>query len=193
MSSSFEFYKTTIQTCLDEASSLINEASVNHSQQKLQDARQKVDQAKAATDELKREIFLLPTNDKAEAQRQFQKFVEQINRIENSFNSINRQELIGGSYDLRRAASDDHNLAIASQNFNDTIEIGHGILTNLGNQKDKLIGTMSKTDQINTSVGSTSRLVGKMMKTQRQNKLIMWAVVALLVIAIVILYYVRYF
>ena len=88
MSSSFEFYKLTIQTSIDEANSLISQASANYSPQLLQEARQKVDQAKAATDELKREIFLLPTNDKAEAQRQFQKFVEQINRIENGFNSI---------------------------------------------------------------------------------------------------------
>lgn len=193
MSSSFEFYKSTIQTCIDEANSLLNAGQMNYSPQKLQEARQKVEQAKAAIDELKREIYLLPTNDKAEAQRQFQKFMEQISRLEEGFNSYNRQELIGGSYDLRRAATDDQNLAIASQNFNDTIEIGHGILSNLGNQKETLLGTMNKTDQINSSVGSTSRLVGKMMKTQRQNKLIMWAVVALLVIAIVILFYVRYF
>lgn len=193
MSSSFDFYKSTIQTCIDEANSLINEASMNYSPQILQEARQKVDQAKAAVDELKREIFLLPTNDKAEAQRQFQKFLEQISRLEDNFNSFNRQELIGGGYDLRCAAADDHNIAVASQNFHDTIEIGHGILTNLGNQKETLLGTMNKTDQINSSVGSTSRLVGKMMKTQRQNKLIMWAVVALLILAIVILFYVRYF
>lgn len=194
MSSSFEFYKLTIQTSIDEANSLISQASANYSPQLLQEARQKVDQAKAAIEELKREIFLLPTNDKAEAQRQFQKFLEQISRIENNFDSFNRQELIGGnSYDLRRAAADDQNLAIASRNFNDTIDIGHGILKNLGDQKNTLLGTMNKTDQINASVGSTSRIVGKMMKTQRQNKLIMWAVVALLVIAIVILFYVRYF
>ena len=200
MSSTFEFYKTTIQSSLNEANSLLNSPQFNQSNLSIQDVQQRINQAKAALIELNNVVVLLSANEQAEAKRQISHFRSQIHQIQEQLQtqanysySQNRQELLRGSYDLQNVATDDHNIAVASQNFNETIDIGKNILSNLGSQKEKLLDTMNKTDMINGSVGSSSRLVAKMMKIQKQNKYIMWAVVILLVMGIVILFYVRYF
>ncbi|OHS99127.1 Vesicle transport v-SNARE protein [Tritrichomonas foetus] len=194
MSSSYEFYESHIQTCIDEAHAFISEAQLKSNPQKLNDARQRVDQAKATSEELKREMFLLPTNDRAAAQRRYQQILERITRLEENLQStINRQQLMGGEYDLRRAASVDQSLARTASLGEESINIGKGILSNLSTQKDQLLGSMSNVDLINSSVSSTGRLVGKMERTQRQNKMIMWGVVVLLAVAILALFYLRYF
>ena len=195
--SAFEFYESHIETNLNHAQSLIASAQSqpdNVSKDSYQEARRRIDQAKAALEDLKREMFLLPTNDRAAAQRRFQQFKENCDRLENSLqNNINRLQLMGGSYDVRMSAAVDQSLAQTSQICAETTEIGHGILANLNSQKKTLMGSMSNVDEIHRSVSGTKRLVNKMQQIQRQNKFIMWAVVGLLVAAIVILFYLRFF
>ena len=191
---SFEFYEGHVQTCLEEARNLINSSQIKDNPKNLELARTKLDNAKSASEELQREIFLLPTNDRAFAQRRYQQLKEQISSIEDSIQSIiNRQQLLGTNYDLRKAASVDYSLSKAAQYGEESIEIGKGVLSNLSQQREKLLHGMENVDAIRTSVHNSSNIVRGMERTQRQNKMIMWGIVALLVLVMILIFYLKLF
>ncbi|KAH0795323.1 Vesicle transport v-SNARE protein [Histomonas meleagridis] len=191
---SFDFYEGHVQSCLEEARNLINSSQIKDNPRNIELARTKLDNAKSASEELQREIFLLPTNDRASAQRRYQQLKEQIASIEDSFQSlINRQQLLGNNYDLHKAASVDYSLSKAAQYGEESIEIGKGVLSNLSQQREKLLHGMENVDAIRNSVHNSSSIVNGMHAIQRQNKMIMWGIVVLLVLAILLILYMKVF
>ena len=62
----------------------------------------------------------------------------------------------------------------------------------LRNQKEKLNGTHQTLGDIIYETEDAGRTVGRMAKIQRRNKLIMWGIVALLVVAILLILYMQF-
>ena len=185
--SNFSFYESHVVACIDEARQLIDSSN-------LQLARSKLESARSASEELQREIFLMPTNDRAAAQRTYDRLQAQITEYEKSIDDTkNRQKLLGGNYNLRRAASVDEHLAHTVDLQEESNEIGIGILSRLKEQRDTLNRSAEKVDLIHNSVNGSGKILGEMEAAQRKNKLIMWSVVGLLVLSFIILFYIKEF
>jgi vesicle transport through interaction with t-SNAREs protein 1 len=195
MSSAFSMYDEMVETCIHDVRTFIGDSLATGSPAQLTAARGKIDQGNSALTELQRELFLLPTNDRSAAQRRYQELRTRLAEAEQSLTSeTQRLQLLGpNTYDVHRAATVDQALAKTAQFTEESVEIGHRIITNLGDQRQKLAHAHGNVDLINTSVDSTSGVLGKMESTQRQNNLIKMGVVALMIIAMLIILYLKFF
>ena len=189
----YSLYEEHIRSCIEEAQRLIADSQVHGTPGQLSEAQQKLSEARGAIDELQREMFMLPTNERAVAQRRYQSTKEQITQLEENIRMAeSRQQLLGNSYDLRRAASVDQSLAQAAQFGSESVEIGKGIIRQLSEQQEKLRNAHSNVGRIHSSVKVSEGLVGKMAKIQRENKMVAWGVVGLLVFAILLIFYLKF-
>lgn len=192
--SNFSFYESHVASCIDDARELIDEMRADGGQRSAQLAQAKLDSAKSALEELRREIVLMPTNDRAAAKRSYDAIQQQVAQLDEELRSAaKRQQLLGGGYNLRRAASVDEQLMQTVDMQQESNEIGVGILTRLREQRDTLTRSADNVNLINSSVSGTGNILGKMEAVQRRNKMIMWGVVGLLVLAILIMFYLKIF
>ena len=190
---SYSLYEDHIRSCVEDAQRLIADSQVHNSPVKLGEARQKLEEARAAVDELQREMFMLPTNERSLAQRRYQAAKDQIAHLEENVQNLeSRQQLFGNSYNLQQAASVDQSLAQAARFGDESVAIGQGIIKQLSEQREKLIHAHGNVEKIHTSVRTSGGLVSRMEKIQRENKMITWAVVGLLVFAILLIFYLKF-
>jgi hypothetical protein len=195
MSSSFTLYDELVECCISDVQRFIGQSLATGSPAQLAAARGKIDEANSGLIELQRELFLLTTNDRSAAQRRYQQLRARLAEVEQSLASeTQRLQLLGtNTYNAHRAATVDQALAATAQFGEESVEIGQRIITNLGEQRQKLEHAHGNVDLINTSVGSTSKVLGKMESTQRQNNFVKMGVVALMITAILIILYLKFF
>jgi hypothetical protein len=193
--SSSTLYEEMVEKCLKEAQRVISESETNSpSPAPFAGARGRLDQALTGLNELQREILLLPTNDRLAAQRRYQELKSRVSQTEESLTAaMQRKQLLGNSFNAHQAASVDHALARTAQFGAESVEIGERIIGDLSHQREKLTNAHGNVDLINTSVNSTGNLVGKMTKVQRQNNLMKWGMIALMIIAIGFVLYLKFF
>jgi hypothetical protein len=192
---SCSLYEEMIESCLNEAQRAIAEAqNAPPKNALLPGARGKIDQALTGLSELQRELLLLPTNERQSAQRRFQQLRSRVTQTEEALTAEGqRLALLGDSYNAKRTAQVDHALARTAQMGEESVEIGERIIGDLSRQREKLTNAHGNLDLINTSVKSTGGLVGKMAKVQRQNNLMKWGLIVLMIIAIGIVLYLKFF
>jgi vesicle transport through interaction with t-SNAREs protein 1 len=195
MASSFDLYEAMVESCISDVQTLIRDSLATASPARLTAARGKIDQANSGLTELQRELFLLPTNDRTAAQRRYQQLRTRLAEVEARLTTeTERVQLFGpDGYDVHRTATVDQALARTAQFGEESVEIGQRIITNLGDQRQKLAHAHGNVDLINSSVDSTSKIVGKMEGTQRQSTFVKMGVVALMIIAMLIILYLKYF
>lgn len=192
--SSFEVFESHISQCITEAQNLLREATLQGNPSLITEAKKKIDDARVTSGELQRELVMLPTNDKQQAQRRYQTIKEQIADLESRIQSTyDRQQLLGESYDLRKSASNSANLNKIQQYGVEAISFGTEVKSNLKSQRERLLNIDNNINSTDTIVSSASNMIGSMTRTQRTNKIIMYAVVALLVFAIVFIIYLQVF
>jgi len=190
---SFEFYESHSQSCIDSAMSKLNSSSEFAGQQKLDKIKEAQDyllQAQEGIAELQNGIILLPTNERTASQRRLQLLQNRVKEIEDLIsNAKQRQRLLGHSQDLKTNAAADESMRQTINSLSEGTEIGKGILASLSTHREKLVNAHSNLNQMSTSVGSSTTIVNRMESVQRNNKIIMWIVIILLIGAIAFLLY----
>ena len=190
---SFEFYESHSQSCIDSAMSKLNSSSEFAGQQKLDKINEAQDyllKAQEGIAELQNGIILLPTNERTASQRRLQLLQNRVKEIEDLIsNAKQRQRLLGHSQDLKTNAAADESMRQTINSLSEGTEIGKGILASLSTHREKLVNAHSNLNQMSTSVGSSTTIVNRMESVQRNNKIIMWIVIILLIGAIAFLLY----
>jgi hypothetical protein len=156
-------------------------------------AREALDRAHAGLKELERETLLLPTNDRQAGQHRFEQLRSRATRAEESLSAESKRlELLGDARSAHHAASIDYALLQTVRLGEESVALGKRALTDLRKQKDVLTAAHQKVDTISTSVESTHKLVGNMQNVQRSNNAMKWAAVALMVLAIGLVAYLKF-
>jgi hypothetical protein len=187
------YYEEAVAGCLADGEAALANTTLPAST-RLSEAERQLDRAKAACEELQQGLFLFPVSRQSSVQKKCEKMREAINELENECKAFgNREHLLGGNYDFRRAMSVDESLAKTEMFSNESVEIGQGIISDLNGQEERLMRARHNTDLIHGSVAKTSHLVGKMSLIKRQQTRTVWAVVALLGIAIICIIYIKLF
>ena len=190
---SFEFYESHSQSCIDSAMSKLNSSSEFAGQQKLDKINEAQDhllQAQEGIAELQNGIILLPTNERTTSQRRLQLLQNRVKEIEDLIsNAKQRQRLLGHYQDLKTNVAADESMRQTINSLSEGTEIGKGILASLSTHREKLMNAHSNLNQMSTSVGSSTTIVNRMESVQRNNKIIMWIVIILLIGAIAFLLY----
>ena len=190
---SFEFYESHSQSCIDSAMSKLNSSSEFAGQQKLDKINEAQDhllQAQEGIAELQNGIILLPTNERTTSQRRLQLLQNRVKEIEDLIsNAKQRQRLLGHYQDLKTNVAADESMRQTINSLSEGTVIGKGILASLSTHREKLMNAHSNLNQMSTSVGSSTTIVNRMESVQRNNKIIMWIVIILLIGAIAFLLY----
>ena len=194
----FEYYESLAQQSLEQANTLINESTSQTGQMKidmLNQALRKSEETSNHLGEMQNLMILLPTNEKAQAQRRVQLLTTRIKEVEGRIET-NKQRvklLSNISLDpLNNSESQTESLSRTQNAIGSACEIGTGILSTLKDQHDKLSNAMSNAKGVIASVANTATHVTNMERVARQNKIIIYTVIGLLVVGILLLLYLKF-
>ena len=194
---SFDYYEGIVQKGIDDATALVNQSTAESGQKKLETlilATKKIEESSRHFSELQNVIILLPTNERATAQRKVQLFDTRIKEIEGRIEA-NKQRaklLSNASLEAKNKVTDEESLEQAQNAMGSAYEIGTGILSQLKQQHNTLSNAKSNTDKLSSSVSDTAKHVSNMERIAKQNKLIIYAIIGLLIAGILLLLYLKF-
>ena len=193
-----EYYESLAQQSLEQANSLINESSSHTGQTKidmLNEAMRKSEETQNYLGEMQNLMILLPTNEKVQVQRRVQLLTTRIKEVEGRIET-NKQRvklLSNVSLDpLNNSESQTESLSRTQNAIGSACEIGTGILSSLRDQHDKLSNAMNNAKGVIASVANSATHVSNMERVARQNKIIVYTVIGLLVAGILLLLYIKF-
>jgi len=188
--SSYRVYEGYINEYLDKASQHLNESSLMNGPHKTVNvniAEEFLNKAASGLADLQNMMVIVPTNEKQYISKQIASMTNRYKEIQGQIGETkNRQILVGNrsKNEGEIASTENINQTIAS--LQESEQIGKGILSSLGSQKEKLLSTHNNLHGIEISVDDSTEVVNRMGKTQNCNMIVMWSVVALLVLAILL-------
>lgn len=191
---SVDFYLEHVKGILDEVKGDMKKIESDKSEWKItiiDNMLDKIHGAKESLKEIQSEMSLVPTTEKYNVMKSVQQYSNDIELIENSLNN-NRQrsQLMAGATPQSMGVQE--SLIGISQTMSETNNIGNGILTQLSNQRNKLMHAHGNVHQIDDTVSQARQVVQRMIQRANQNKLIAYGCVALLVIGILLVLYIYF-
>ncbi|EAY06157.1 Vesicle transport v-SNARE protein [Trichomonas vaginalis G3] len=191
---SVDFYLEHVKGILDEVKGDMKKIESDKSEWKItiiDNMLDKIHGAKESLKEIQSEMNLVPTTEKYNVMKSVQQYSNDIELIENSLNN-NRQrsQLMAGATPQSMGVQE--SLIGISQTMSETNNIGNGILTQLSNQRNKLMHAHGNVHQIDDTVSQARQVVQRMIQRANQNKLIAYGCVALLVIGILLVLYIYF-
>ena len=193
----FEYYDRTIQNAIDSATNIINESSLLSGSSKidsLNKATSKIEDAKKNLADLQNNLIMFSTNERVLVQRKTQLFITRIKELEDRVNNnLERAKLFANaSVDQFNQVDESEGLRRTQETIGSAVEIGTGILSTLHDHHSKLKNAMNNASMIRSSVSDTDKHVRIMERISKQNKLVVYVIIGLLVLGIIILLYLKF-
>ena len=188
-----EYYESLVQQTMEQANSLINNSSAETDQKKmdmLNLAQSKIEDCYSQLGEMKNLMIILPPNEKVQAQRRVQLIDTRIKELQGRIETGKQRAKLFSNISLdplNNSESQAESLARTQGAIGTSNEIGKGILSTLKGQHQKLENAKMNADQIKMSVANTASHVSNMEKIARQNKMIVYLIIGLLIIGIFLL------
>ena len=194
----FEYYENLVQDSIEQSNNLVNQSTALTGQAKidiLNQALVKVDESKNLMGEMQNSLIFLSTNERSSAQRKMQLFNTRIKEIEGRIETNKQKAKLFSNANMNplvNQESPSESLSKTQNAIGSACEIGKGIISTLRDQHDKLMNAKTNADAIKASVANTATHVSRMERVAKQNKLIVYIVIGLLVIAILLLLYIKF-
>ena len=193
-----EYYESLAQDAIDQANSIINDASSQTGQSKIDMltlAKQTIDDSSNFLREMQNLLILLPTNEKAQAQRRIKLLSTRIKELEGRIETDKQRTKLFSNVSLDpiiNSESQTESLSRTQNAIGSANQIGAGILSTLKSQHSVLKNAKMNADAIKSSVASTATRVRNMEKVAKQNKIIIFTIIGLLIVGIILLLYLKF-
>lgn len=189
---SVDFYIEHVRGIIDEVKFDLSKLESVKSDSRIPLIDQMLEKIKGANDsldEIQHGMVYVATNEKQNVARTLQQLRNDIDSLENRL-TTNRQrtQLMAGASSAPNLSVQDSLLEI-SQTMSESQSIGNGILTQLSNQRNKLLHAHGNVHEIDDTVSKASQVVARMIQRANQNKMIAYGCVALLVLGILLILY----
>lgn len=181
-----EYYEGYIRQYLGDASSII---AADTDGSTLNNAIQLIDHAQSAITEVNTSLMLTTPE-----QKRFSELEQNVKNLRTLVDEkYQKIKLMSGSVQgMAPNIAAETSVRNARGHIEEANQVAFGIIDSLGKQRAILNNSMSNLNETSMSVDNTSRVLGRMAKTQKKNKMIMYGIVVLLVVAIIVLIYISF-